>query len=78
MTIETKKMTEAVGRTLKYAAYSRSDIEKLILADVEAKGLHSKDSKVTISTNTRYVDDKDGTNKYVQMTFDKAMVNLSD
>ena len=74
MNIESKLIKETVGRTATYATYTRKDIEKLILDDLASRGIKTIDSKVSLLTTSKYVEDEWGMNRYLQTSFDKAIV----
>lgn len=76
MNIESKTIKETVGRTVAYATYTRNDIEKLILDDLASRGIKTIDSNVSLLTTYKYVEDEWGMNRYLQTSFDKAMVAI--
>lgn len=74
MNIESKTTKETVGRTTTYATYTRNDIKKLILDDLASRDIKTIDSKVSLLATSKYVEDEWGMNRYLQTSFDKAMV----
>ena len=78
MNIESKLIKETVGRTATYATYTRKDIEKLILDDLASRGVKTIDSKVSLLTTSKYVEDEWGMNRYLQTSFDKAIVAVEE